>query len=345
MGSLTSQIKKVLYQLKVGQDNPDLTSASLRLAMEEQSKLLELYHQENRTLDQEFNSLVDDYNQTSEQLENAMDRISSLEQVEHSSKTLLAKSSEAIRVLEKINATLKNKLIKSRTLQNELNELKSIKPYQLKTKNRKLKIEIDRLKKTCLDLKHKHIRNLDICGEGIELISQTGVKFCFIAYEYHQEFSSSFSDVKLLNDLAWFYQLRTSIGISIDAPCSEWGVPMWPYCSELEKHWHPDINKHMSALFVNRLEKTHPALTKRIAWAKGRALRTLPLTLKDQQALHNAGITSVFDVASRSAKYLQCNVAKHTTVDEQFAVRVKNVVARAVEVYDKHFHINTKCAA
>lgn len=139
MGSLTSQIKKVLYQLKVGQDNPDLTSASLRLAMEEKSKLLELYRQENRTLDQEFNSLVDDYNQTSEQLENAMGRISSLEQVEHSSKTLLAKSSEAIRVLEKINATLKNKLIKSRTLQNELNELKSIKPYQLKTKNRKSK--------------------------------------------------------------------------------------------------------------------------------------------------------------------------------------------------------------
>lgn len=362
---LLNKLNAIKIKCKVGCERPDLAPTVVKQIRE----ALQDFEVEFISYD---TNLVDDYNTLVDELEQSQHQVSALEAMlvqmnseQINAQTTISELQNANERLELLSSELKDKQKSHYEERRELRRLQQLNPEKILSQLSKAKLKIKdlqasvaeqaKIQRSIRDLENKlekkeevvktqqqmitHLRNKlihhDGVGVGKELISESGVRFVIMCYEYGHDFSVK-SHINLLTGLDWHCVVKSSMAINLSILCSEWATPYIPPCTEIDKHWHPDLPNHLHEVFMSRLKHSHPDLCARVEWAKDRQLTTLPFEDQDKQRLLDSGYSNVFKVITDSPYWMekQCFQGNANEETKRFCERVKAVCNKAVSYWE-----------
>lgn len=351
---LLNKLNSIHIKTKVGFERPDLAPTIIKQIRSD------LHELEMEFISYDTKS-VDEYNELLEEFEKSQDQVTALESTlaqaisDHREAQITSRKLQYVNEsLENLCSELKTKMRSVNEDRRELKRLKQLAPDKVISQLTKAELKIKSLQTSLVEqakLEKKIRTNEDIVktqqqmiahlrdklihhdgvGHGKELISESGIRFFIMCYEYGHDFSVK-SHIKLLNGLDWHCVVKSSMAINLSIPCSEWATPYIPPCAEIDKHWHPDLPNLLHELFMNRLKQSHPDLCARVEWAKERQLTTLPFVDQDKQRLLDSGYSNVFEVITDSPYWIEKRCFQGNTNEETkgFCERVKAVCDKAV---------------
>lgn len=291
---------------------------------------------------EQINRETDEYNALLDRLEAAESALTTkalaLTQVEERIENAELAAAEATAQRDSITAKYKLALTENSMLANEHKQLKSLNPERMKTQlvqkktelddSRKLRdqqlTEIRRLKKELADKSSKistmvqlnnelnqHIADMQARlqrtdGDAVPRCweAPNGVQFYFSTFQWGLQLYSPDYDVKILNDIDWHLEIRTTIGICMIVSVTDWAIPVYPTIEYFKDAWPEGLNEAVTARIRELLEPTHPHLVQRAEWAESVLTGTLPLKEQHLDLLSAAGIHSLFDVVRRTPEML-----------------------------------------
>lgn len=327
--ALQSAINPARYQLAIAEDKTDgiaNTSVTAAISMLNQAEqlVLDAY---NAEVD-EFNDLCEELELTQKTLDQKEQELaslqSSIDDLQIDAKTKIAEAEREKAQARLSHATLKDKL-------EELKRLQAMQPEKLKSRVATLRKKVaekqsllDQQRINIRDLKNKLVdaetkknvmvqTNTELTTEVEELrsrlmhkdgdvinkefIGSDGVLKCYIhVFEYGLSIRPEASTIKIINDLDWYYEVKTNHGLNVTVSVTEWLQPFYPPCDYLADRWPTDIHDALHELIINRVECTHPHLIERMEWAKETYLEDADLDTKHLEALNSAGFYSVYSV-------------------------------------------------
>lgn len=327
--ALQSALNPARYQLGIAADKTEglaHTSVNAAITMIDQAEQL-VIEQYNTEVD-EFNTLCDELEKTQEDLTRTERELSELrsniDELELEAKQATAEAEREKAQAKVAQANVKEKL-------EELKRLQAMQPEQMKariaaqrkkndekqklleeqrTKIRELKnqlVDADTKKNvmvqanTQLTEELNEVRSRLIHKDG-DVIKQVftgsdGVLKCYIhVFDYGLSFRPQEMSVKIINDLDWYYEVKTNHGLNITVSVTDWLQPFYPPCDYLADRWPTDIHDALHELITNRIEITHPHLIERMEWAKETYLEDAQLDPKHLEVLNNAGFQSLYSV-------------------------------------------------
>ncbi|GLY59313.1 hypothetical protein Pcaca05_01710 [Pectobacterium carotovorum subsp. carotovorum] len=331
-GVLESSLRPVRAQLDLAIEQ---TTGIVQRSVENATVLLD---QAQALCIEQLNKEVDDYNAIIDRLEAAENDLTTkalaLTQVQERVESAELAAAEAIAERDSVTAKYKLAITEKGMLATELNQLKSLNPERLKTQLARVKndlnysrtlrdqqlAEIRRLKKEAADKTSKLSTMVQLNDELNHAIADmrarlqrtdgdveqrywqaaSGVQFYFYTFQWGLQLYSPEYDVKILNDIDWHLEIRSTIGICMIVSVSEWAVPIYPTVENFKDVWPEGLTEAVTARIRELLEATHPHLVRRAEWAESVLAGSLPLKEQHLDLLSAAGIHSLFDVVRRT---------------------------------------------
>ncbi|MGL1625378.1 hypothetical protein ACSTID_14925 [Vibrio parahaemolyticus] len=327
--ALQSALNPARYQLGIAADKTEglaHTSVNAAITMIDQAEQL-VIEQYNTEVD-EFNTLCDELEKTQEDLTRTERELSelrsNLDELELEAKQATAEAEREKAQAKVAQANVKEKL-------EELKRLQAMQPEQMKsriaaqrkkndekqklleeqrTKIRDLKNQLvdAETKKNVMvqtntqlteELNEARSRLMHKDGDVINkvFVGTDGILKCYIhVFEYCLSFRPEASTIKIINDLDWYYEVKTNHGLNITVSVTDWLQPFYPPCDYLADRWPTDIHDALHELIINRIEITHPHLIERMEWAKETYLEDAQLDPKHLEVLNSAGFQSLYSV-------------------------------------------------
>ncbi len=327
--ALQSALNPARYQLGIAADKTEglaHTSVNAAITMIDQAEQL-VIEQYNTEVD-DFNTLCDELEKTQEDLTRTERELSelrsNLDELELAAKQATAEAEREKAQAKVAQANVKEKL-------EELKRLQAMQPEQMKsriaaqrkkndekqklleeqrTKIRDLKNQLvdAETKKNVMvqtntqlteELNEARSRLMHKDGDVINkvFVGTDGILKCYIhVFEYGLSFRPEASTIKIINDLDWYYEVKTNHGLNITVSVTDWLQPFYPPCDYLADRWPTDIHDALHELIINRIEITHPHLIERMEWAKETYLEDAQLDPKHLEILNSAGFQSLYSV-------------------------------------------------
>ncbi|WP_409311434.1 hypothetical protein [Pectobacterium sp. B1J-3] len=291
---------------------------------------------------EQINVETDEYNALLDRLETAENTLTTKElaltQVQERIENAELAAAEATAQYDNVNAKYKLSLSDQRVLADEVNRLKSLNPERLKTQLVRVKTELEdsrtlrnqqlaeirRVKKELADKTSKlssmvlinnelndHVGDLQARLQRADgnvdpryWQAANGVQFYFYTFQFGLKLYSPEYDVKVLNDIEWHIEIRSTIGICMIVSVTDWAIPIYPTVDNFKEAWPDGLNEAVTARIRELLEETHPHLVRRAEWAESILIETLPLKEQQRELLSASGVHSLFDVARRTPDML-----------------------------------------
>ncbi|MBT2909654.1 hypothetical protein PL84_03540 [Vibrio anguillarum] len=326
---LQAALNPVRFQLGIAADKTEgIANTSVNAAI----TLLEQVEQ--MTLEQ-YNLEVDDFNALYDELEETREALSKKEkdysELSSNLDELELKASQAIAEAENDKAKAKITQANVKEKMAELKRLQEMQPEQMKAriadlrrkaderqkiveeqrlKIRELKQELadTQTKKSVLlqsttalteELNEARSRLMFKDGDVLNRVfaGTDGILKCYIhVFEYGLSFRPESNQIKIINDLNWYYEVKTNHGLNITVSVTDWLQPFYPPCDFLADRWPTDIHDALHELIVSRVELSHPHLVERMEWAKESYLEDTDIDPKHLEILNNAGFHSLYSV-------------------------------------------------
>ncbi|MFW1503810.1 hypothetical protein ACEWBU_23415, partial [Vibrio parahaemolyticus] len=264
--ALQSALNPARYQLGIAADKTEglaHTSVNAAITMIDQAEQL-VIEQYNTEVD-EFNTLCDELEKTQEDLTRTERELSelrsNLDELELEAKQATAEAEREKAQAKVAQANVKEKL-------EELKRLQAMQPEQMKsriaaqrkkndekqklleeqrTKIRDLKNQLvdAETKKNVMvqtntqlteELNEARSRLMHKDGDVINkvFVGTDGILKCYIhVFEYGLSFRPEASTIKIINDLDWYYEVKTNHGLNITVSVTDWLQPFYPPCDYL----------------------------------------------------------------------------------------------------------------
>ncbi|RLM26537.1 hypothetical protein BIY29_05630 [Brenneria alni] len=333
---LESSLRPVRAQLDLA------TSQTTGIAQRSVESAGVLLNQAQALCIEQINAETDEYNTLLDRLETAENALTTKElaltQVQERIDNAELTAAEATAERDSITAKYKLALSDQRVLAEEVNRLKSLNPERLKAQLVRVKTdledsrtlrnqqlaEIRRVKKELADKTSKLASMVQINDELSNQVADlrarlqrtdgdvaprywqasNGVQFYFYTFQWGLQLYSPEYDVKILNDIDWHLEIRSTIGICMIVSVTEWAIPVYPTVENFKEAWPHGLNEAVTTRIRELLEETHPQLVRRAEWAESMLTETLPLKEQHLELLSASGIHSLFDVVRRTPERL-----------------------------------------
>ncbi|EHU8077641.1 TPA: hypothetical protein AB5C39_000666 [Vibrio mimicus] len=289
---------------------------------------------EQMTLEQ-YNLEVDDFNALYDELEATREALSNKEkayaELSANLNDLQLQAKQAIAEAESDKAKAKITQANVKEKLEELKRLQDMQPEQMKARIAELRrksdekqkiveeqrLKIRQLKQELADTQTKksmliqsttalteelnEVRGRLMLNDGDVLkrvfVGTDGILKCYIhVFEYGLSFRPESNQIKIINDLNWYYEVKTNHGLNITVSVTDWLQPFYPPCDYLADRWPTDIHDALHELIVSRMEFTHLHLVERMEWAKESSLDDANLDPKHLEILNSAGFHSLYSV-------------------------------------------------
>lgn len=282
-----------------------------------------------------LNAESDQYNSLIDQLEQSEKDFLNL-QLTHQSLVDCSDKNEQVFVeqIAQLNAKLSRHALAlndTKELTAELKELRALNPKRLKSKNIELSKKyreasdlLLKLKKqfrdherellrqrsntaqltaatTELTLDNERMRKKLLRHDGDVIQKEyhgTDGLICYI-YEFEWGLTNKPADpcIKVLNNLDWHLEVRTTHGINVTVSVTDWLQPFYPPCDYLADRWPTDIHDALADVIRERCMTTHSHLIDRIEWAQSEDLADVKgLSEKHLKLLNDSDFYSVYAV-------------------------------------------------
>lgn len=333
---LESSLRPVRAQLDLA------TSQTTGIAQRSVESAGVLLNQAQALCIEQINAETDEYNTLLDRLEAAESALTTKElaltQVQERIDNAVLTAAETTAERDSITAKYKLALSDQRVLAEEVNRLKSLNPERLKAQLVRVKAELEdsrtlrnqqlaeirRVKKELADKTSKLASMVQINDELSNHVADlrarlqrtdgdvaprcwqaaNGVQFYFYTFQWGLQLYSPEYDVKILNDIDWHLEIRSTIGICMIVSVTEWAIPIYPTVENFKEAWPDGLNEAVTARIRELLEDTHPHLVRRAEWAESVLTETLPLKEQHLALLSAASIHSLFDVVRRTPEML-----------------------------------------
>lgn len=333
---LESSLRPVRAQLDLA------TSQTTGIAQRSVESAGVLLNQAQTLCIEQINAETDEYNTLLDRLEAAESALTTKElalmQVQERIGNADLTAAEATAERDSITAKYKLALSDQRVLAEEVNRLKSLNPERLKAQLVRVKAELEdsrtlrnqqlaeirRVKKELADKTSKLASMVQINDELSNHVADlrarlqrtdgdvaprywqaaNGVQFYFYTFQWGLQLYSPEYDVKILNDIDWHLEIRSTIGICMIVSVTEWAIPIYPTVEHFKEAWPDGLNEAVTARIRELLEETHPHLVRRAEWAESMLTETLPLKEQHLELLAASNIHSLFDVVRRTPEML-----------------------------------------
>ncbi|MEE3649501.1 MULTISPECIES: hypothetical protein [unclassified Brenneria] len=333
---LESSLRPVRAQLDLA------TSQTTGIAQRSVESAGVLLNQAQALCIEQINAETDEYNTLLDRLEAAENALTTKElaltQVQERIDDAELTAAEATAERDSITAKYKLALSDQRVLSEEVNRLKSLNPERIKAQLVRVKTdledsrtlrnqqlaEIRRVKKELADKASKLASMVQINDELSNHVADlrarlqrtdgdvaprywqaaNGVQFYFYTFQWGLQLYSPEYDVKILNDIDWHLEIRSTIGICMIVSVTEWAIPIYPTVENFKEAWPDGLNEAVTVRIRELLEETHPHLVRRAEWAESMLTETLPLKEQHLELLAASNIHSLFDVVRRTPEML-----------------------------------------
>ncbi|MFA0012055.1 hypothetical protein AB4391_01715 [Vibrio lentus] len=327
--ALQSALNPARFQLGIAADKTEgiaHTSVNAAIAMVDQTEQL-VIEQYNAEVD-DFNTLCDELEKTQGDLSRTENELSelraNLDDLELEAKKTISEAEREKAQAKVSQSNVKDKLAELKRLQDmQPDQMKSRIAAQRKKSDEKQKLleeqrtKIRELKSQLVDAETKknvmvqtntqlseelneaRARLMHKDGDVINkvFLGTDGKLKCYIhVFEYGLSFRPEADTIKIINDLDWYYEVKSNHGLNITVSVTDWLQPFYPPCDYLADRWPTDIHDALHELIINRIEVTHPHLIERMEWAKETYLEDAEIDPKHLDTLNNAGFQSLYSV-------------------------------------------------